>query len=66
MDLLLATDRDQLAVSWQEQLAATVSRWRPHLPEIGGAAYAIDEQTAIAVVDDTTTVISEGTWVEFG
>ncbi|MEU4562944.1 Type 1 glutamine amidotransferase-like domain-containing protein [Actinoplanes sp. NPDC023936] len=33
---------------------------------IGGPAYAIDEQTAIMVVDGAAEVISEGTWVAFG
>jgi dipeptidase E len=34
--------------------------------EVGGPAYAIDEQTAIAVVDGTVEVVSEGTWRSFG
>ncbi|WP_267421909.1 MULTISPECIES: Type 1 glutamine amidotransferase-like domain-containing protein [unclassified Curtobacterium] len=34
--------------------------------DIGGPAYAIDEQTAITVVDDTVAVVSEGRWVGFG
>ncbi len=42
---------------------AHAERWAA---EIGGAAYAIDEQTAIKVVDGTTEVISEGNWTEFG
>ncbi|UJP40591.1 Type 1 glutamine amidotransferase-like domain-containing protein [Cellulomonas palmilytica] len=29
-------------------------------------SYAIDEQTAIAVVDGTVTVVSEGSWTRFG
>ena len=33
--------------------------------EVGGPAYAIDEQTAIAVVDGTPEVVSEGTWKAF-
>ena len=33
--------------------------------EIGGPAYAIDEQTAIKVTDDTVEVISEGRWKQF-
>ena len=33
--------------------------------EVGGPAYAIDEQTAIAVVDGTVAVVSEGTWKAF-
>ena len=33
--------------------------------EIGGPAYAIDEQTAITVVDGTVDVVSEGQWTRF-
>ena len=33
--------------------------------DIGGPAYAIDDQTAIAVVDGTVEVISEGQWKHF-
>ncbi|WIE71389.1 Type 1 glutamine amidotransferase-like domain-containing protein [Curtobacterium sp. MCJR17_020] len=33
--------------------------------DIGGPAYAIDEQTAITVVDGTVEVVSEGRWVAF-
>ncbi|GIG36702.1 Type 1 glutamine amidotransferase-like domain-containing protein [Cellulomonas pakistanensis] len=32
---------------------------------IGGPAYAIDEQTAIAVVDGRVEVVSEGEWTRF-
>ncbi|AEI13365.1 Type 1 glutamine amidotransferase-like domain-containing protein [Cellulomonas gilvus] len=34
--------------------------------QIGGPAYAIDEQTAITVVDGTVEVVSEGRWTRFG
>ncbi|OFE18674.1 peptidase S51 [Humibacillus sp. DSM 29435] len=34
--------------------------------EIGGPAYAIDEQTAITVVGDCVEVVSEGEWHTFG
>lgn len=34
--------------------------------EIGGPAYAIDEQTALQVVDGRVEVVSEGTWRSFG
>lgn len=34
--------------------------------DIGGPAYAIDEQTAIRVIDGSVTVISEGRWAKFG
>ncbi len=37
-------------------------RPRPH----GVPAYAIDEQTAVRVVDGTVDVISEGRWAKFG
>ena len=33
---------------------------------IGVPAYAIDEQTAIKVVDGSVEVISEGHWKQFG
>jgi dipeptidase E len=42
---------------------AHAERWAA---EIGGPAYAIDEHTAIKVVDGTTDVISEGNWTKFG
>jgi dipeptidase E len=38
---------------------AEAERW---VSEIGGPAYAIDDQTAIKVVDDTVEVVSEGKW----
>ena len=34
--------------------------------DIGGPAYAIDEQTAIKVVDGSVEVVSEGQWTKFG
>ncbi|MGC5166040.1 Type 1 glutamine amidotransferase-like domain-containing protein [Luteimicrobium sp. DT211] len=34
--------------------------------DLGGPAYAIDEQTAIRVWGGTVTVVSEGRWVRFG
>jgi dipeptidase E len=42
---------------------ANAERWAA---DIGGPAYAIDEQTAIKVVDGAVEVISEGNWTEFG
>ena len=42
---------------------AHAERWST---EIGGPAYAIDEQTAIKVVGGTIEVISEGNWTRFG
>ncbi len=41
---------------------AHAQRWAA---EIGVPAYAIDEQTALAVVDGVTTVVSEGSWTRF-
>jgi dipeptidase E len=34
--------------------------------DIGVPAYAIDEQTAIKVVDGSVEVVSEGQWTKFG
>ncbi len=34
--------------------------------EVGTPAYAIDDETAIRVVDDTVEVVSEGEWRRFG
>jgi dipeptidase E len=42
---------------------ADAKRWAT---EIGVPAYAIDEQTAIKVVDGAVEVVSEGTWKKFG
>jgi dipeptidase E len=41
---------------------AEAERWAAG---IGGPAYAIDEETAIRVVDGTVDVISEGDWTRF-
>ncbi len=41
---------------------AHAQRWAA---QIGVPAYAIDEQTALAVVDGVTTVVSEGSWTRF-
>lgn len=42
---------------------ARAERWAA---DIGSPAYAIDEQTAIQVVDGSVEVISEGQWTRFG
>ncbi len=42
---------------------ADAERWAA---DIGGPAYAIDEQTAITVVDGSVDVVSEGQWTAFG
>lgn len=42
---------------------ADAERWAA---DLGTPAYAIDEQTAISVIDGATEVISEGEWTRFG
>ncbi|GGQ91068.1 hypothetical protein AB0G19_21700 [Streptomyces althioticus] len=42
---------------------ADAERWAS---DLGVPSYAIDEQTAVKVVDGTVEVISEGRWREFG
>jgi dipeptidase E len=44
---------------WAGNTSERAHRWAASMP---GPAYAIDDQTALAVVDDTVTVISEGNW----
>jgi dipeptidase E len=44
----------------------TAERSRAWAAKIGGPAYAIDDQTALAVVDGDVCVISEGRWERFG
>lgn len=46
-----------------ENTMANAERWAA---AIGGPAYAIDDQTAIKVVDGTVEVVSEGNWKFFG
>jgi dipeptidase E len=41
---------------------ANAEKWAANL---GGSAYAIDDETAIKVVDDSVEVISEGHWKLF-
>ena len=45
-----------------ENTLADAERWAA---EIGGPAYAIDDQTAIAVTGTTVEVVSEGRWKLF-
>jgi dipeptidase E len=45
-----------------ENTMAAAERWAAGIP---GPAYAIDDQTAIKVVDDTVVVVSEGHWKLF-
>ena len=46
-----------------ENTLTNAGRWAA---DIGGPAYAIDDQTAIKVTDDSVEVISEGRWKLFG
>ena len=48
---------------WDENTLAEAERWAG---EIGGPAYAIDDASAISVVDGVVEVVSEGEWVRFG
>lgn len=48
--------------AFPENTMAHAENWAS---EIGGPSYAIDEQTAIAVVDGSVEVISEGQWRRF-
>jgi dipeptidase E len=45
-----------------ENTMADAERWAAGMP---GPAYAIDDQTAITVVDGTVEVVSEGHWTRF-
>ena len=47
---------------WPDNTLAKAQAWAA---EIAGPAYAIDDQTAITVVDDIVDVVSEGHWEEF-
>jgi dipeptidase E len=44
-----------------ENTVAEAERWAG---EIGGPAYALDDQTAITVVDGDVKVVSEGRWLQ--
>lgn len=44
----------------------TVTHAERWAADIGVPAYAIDDQTAIAVVDDSVEVVSDGAWIAFG
>jgi dipeptidase E len=43
----------------------TLAEAKPWAAEVAAPAYAIDDQTAITVVDDTVEVVSEGVWKHF-
>jgi len=45
-----------------ENSMANAERWAADIP---GPAYAIDDETAIKVIDGTVEVISEGHWKLF-
>ncbi len=47
---------------WPDNTLAKARSWAA---EIAGPAYAIDDQTAIAVVDGTVDIVSEGHWEQF-
>ncbi|WP_310962610.1 Type 1 glutamine amidotransferase-like domain-containing protein [Nocardioides terrisoli] len=49
--------------AFPENTMAAAARWAA---DIGGPAYAIDEQTAIKVDDGSIEVVSEGQWMRFG
>ncbi len=48
---------------WDDNTMASAERWAAG---IGGPAYAMDDQTAITVVDGQAEVVSEGRWRYFG
>ena len=47
---------------WSSNTTESARRWAANIP---GPAYAIDDQTAISVVDGTLEVVSEGNWEYF-
>lgn len=47
---------------WDDNTRDAAHRWAAGIPTV---AYAIDDQTAISVVDGTIEVISEGEWERF-
>ncbi|MFC7550839.1 Type 1 glutamine amidotransferase-like domain-containing protein [Plantactinospora sp. GCM10030261] len=49
--------------AFPENTLADAERWAA---DLGVPAYAIDEQTAITVVDGSVEVVSEGRWTKFG
>jgi dipeptidase E len=49
--------------AFETNTLADAERWAA---DIGVPGYAIDEQTAIAVVDGSVEVVSEGHWTKFG
>ncbi|GIF40143.1 Type 1 glutamine amidotransferase-like domain-containing protein [Actinoplanes xinjiangensis] len=49
--------------AFPENSLADAERWAA---DLGAPAYAIDEQTALTVVDGAVEVVSEGRWTRFG
>ncbi|WP_018352655.1 Type 1 glutamine amidotransferase-like domain-containing protein [Longispora albida] len=49
--------------AFPENTLADAERWAA---DLGVPAYAIDEQTAIKVIDGSVEVVSEGQWTKFG
>ena len=49
--------------AFAQNTIAEAEKWAA---DLGGPAYAIDEQTAIKVVDGSVEVVSEGRWRTFG
>ena len=49
--------------AFPQNTLADAERWAA---AIGVPAYAIDEETAIKVVDGSVEVVSEGQWTKFG
>ena len=47
---------------WPDNTLAKARSWAA---EIAGPAYAIDDQTAITVVDGIVDIVSEGHWEQF-
>ncbi|WP_434994187.1 hypothetical protein [Arthrobacter sp. Ld5] len=47
---------------WASNTSESARRWAE---DIGGPAYAMDDQTAISVVDGSVEVVSEGSWHRF-
>ena len=47
---------------WSSNTLESARQWAP---EIAGSAYAIDDQSAIAVIDGSVEVVSEGHWEFF-
>ena len=46
---------------WEDNTLAEAQKWAL---EIGGPAYALDDQSAISVVDGSLVVVSEGEWLQ--